>query len=89
MLENLLVPYGFLVVFANNIAGSCTESMLLRVVVDDALCCASSGGTVHCLDVDLDEHGLVDLLAAQRFECHAGCDLQLFPLFGDHPKHYL
>lgn len=46
MLENSLVPSGFVVVFANNIAGSCTESMLLRVVVENALCCPSSGGAV-------------------------------------------
>lgn len=69
MLESSIVPSGFLVVFANNIADSCTESMLLRVVVEDALCCASSGGAVvtvwdSSLDVDLDERGLVDLLAA-------------------------
>lgn len=70
MLENSLVPSGFLVVFANNIAGSCTESMLLRVVVEDALCCAHQEAQlplsvkVYCLNFDLDEHGLLDLLAA-------------------------
>lgn len=70
MLENSLEPSSFLVVFANNIAGSCTESMLVRVVVVDALCCAHQEaqlplfGKVHCLDIDLDEHGLLDLLAA-------------------------
>lgn len=54
----------------------------------------SLSGRVHCLDVDLDEHGLVDLLAAYCFECHADFDrhadfdLRLFPLFGVHPKHF-
>lgn len=37
-------------------------------------------GRGHLLDVDLDEHGLVDLLAEKCFECHAGFDLQLLPL---------
>lgn len=44
--DGTVQPSGFVVVFANNIAGSCTESMLLRVVAENALCCPSSGGAV-------------------------------------------